>query len=122
MGDRSDEADTILAAVVGTVDTPTLAGLRMTAILIDVIEATVTAHCLYMEDIRDSLQGLEAMEGRRAEREAQVEPLTAEQSIPQTDAILELLRRKQDLRDRNEAKARVTKENPPQADPKKSDG
>lgn len=62
----------------------------------------------------------------------EVEPLTAEESIPQTNALIELMRRKQELRNGRIAdsplkpvdpKARVSKENPPRTTPeKKSDG
>ncbi len=69
---------------------------------------------------RELVSAIENLTAVVAEHLLEPEPLTAEQSIPQADAILEHLRRKHELS--AERKARVSTENPPQADPKKSDG
>ena len=129
MGDRRDEAENVVTrwendltnqeSVFGPDfikgDPQTYQGwsLRMAAVLIGAIE-----------DLKDHLVVSHlAIEDRLAALvvavDEQPEPLTAEESIPQTDAIMELLRRKQELN--AERKARVSKENPPRAMDKNSD-
>lgn len=122
MGDRRDEAENVVTrwendltnqeSVFGPDfikgDPQTYQGwsLRMAAVLIGAIE-----------DLKDHMVGsILAVERQMID----FEPLTAEESIAQTDSLLEMLHRKQALI--AERKAQVSKENPPRESADEDDG